>query len=577
LAERKGGIAEDLGTPGLDVPRWAPGAILGVAAGVYVAIGIFTIGFARTWSDEVTYVAKSWWYVRGLVAPYSAADATWYMPLYFYQLGLIELIFGPSLEVARAASLVLGGLSAVFLFAVVKRLTGNALAASLAVLLYLATPATAYYFATATPFAAVSCVLLLTIWLLMEAQQRPSALKSFIVGVLLAVLFFYRQNMVAAIVVLAPMHVLLTKARRARHAILLLAGGACVCAIVALLFPSKLWLYAIRLPLLTGVLRSLGLLGGNVATILDDTETPLSLGFAPEALLWRDIVGTFLLPYLGTTLLALAMLGLGKRSGPWRVLFPALFVFLTAAHYVGSVGYCRNCIVAYTNYYVGVGAACAGFATALLWRRKMQPWALALVGFALVLNVAAPAVIPKDSALHLFPAAMLRQERTPREAEDMARFAQVIAAATPADKPILVIHDLPSLTYAVFRAGRIVQTQSLNIWQSYRDLRTGLSGAERVRVTAALEQESLWSEDSLARWIERDADVIVYQEAVPAGATQEALARYFDLKARADYRGWKVAIYVRKATAAGEGAVDGHALVCELSFVRPGMVPCRPD
>jgi len=556
------------------VSRRAPGAILGAAAGVYLAIGVFTIVFGRTWSDEVTYVAKSWWYVRGLVAPYSDADATWYMPLYFYQLGLIQLIFGKGLTIARAASLVLGGCSGALLFAIVRRLTGNPLAAALATLLYLATPATAYYFATATPFASVSCLLLLACWLLVDAHERPASHKSFLFGVALAALFFYRQNMIAAIAVLAPAHVLLMRTRRMRHASLMTAGAFCVCVSLALLFPAKLWLYAIRLPLVTGILRGLGLLGGNTAIILDNTQTPLSLDFAPDALLLRDIAGTFLLPYLGTVMLVLVSLLVLKGRERWWLLFPAVFVFLTIVHYAGSAGYCRNCIVAYTNYYVGIGALSAGLLAALVWRTRGAPAAVLVIAFALVLNVAASATIPAGSPMRLFPAEMLRQDRAPREAEDMARFAQVIAAVTPPEKPILVLHNLPSLTYAAFSAGRLVQTQSLNIWQSYRDLRPGLGGSERAAVTRALEAESLWSEDSLARWIAHDADVIVYQEAVPAGATQQALDRYFDLKARADYRGWNVGIYIRKSDIQNAGPVDGHALVCELAFLRPGMPPC---
>src|SRR5688572_11519180 len=82
----------------------------------YVGMTTYAVINGRTWIDEVSYVIKSWWYVTGQVQPYSDQDATWYMPLYFYQLGLAQKLFGQSHEVGRTMSAGLGALSAVLVF-----------------------------------------------------------------------------------------------------------------------------------------------------------------------------------------------------------------------------------------------------------------------------------------------------------------------------------------------------------------------------------------------------------------------------------------------------------------------------
>ena len=151
--------------PSALAPRPSSSAIiiLAAAAVFYAGFGTYAVTQDRTWSDEVTYIAKSWWYVKGLVAPYSDTDATWYMPLYFYQLGLTQAAFGYGLIAGRAASLVMGGLSGVLLFACCRRLTLNPTVAAMTVLLYLANPTTAYYFATATPLSSVALLFMTAI------------------------------------------------------------------------------------------------------------------------------------------------------------------------------------------------------------------------------------------------------------------------------------------------------------------------------------------------------------------------------------------------------------------------------
>ena len=573
------------GGPAASAVPWPARIILGAAALFYAGFGIYAVVQGRTWSDEVTYIAKSWWYVKGLVAPYSDADATWYMPLYFYQLGLTQAVFGYGLIVGRAASLVMGGVSGGVLFACCRKLTKNPIAAALAVLLYLANPTTAYYFATATPLSSVALLFMAAIWLLLVGRERPSVGVSLLLGMVFALLYFYRQNMILAVAVLAPAYLAVVGRRRLLHAGLLAASSTAVSAAILAMFPVKLVDYALRLPGLTPILRKMALLPASFDLILAATVTPLSLAFEPGRISWQDPFNAFLLPYLGTFAAAAALLFMGRRRDPVWLLFPALFLFLAATHYLGSVGYCATCILTYTNYFVGAGALAGGLTFAVLWQRFEQAGrqpldgVLRLCSLAVLLNVFAPAaVISSDPAmaegLRSFPAPMLRQTRPIREGAEMESFARTVDETLPRSKPVLVLHNLPSITYTVASSGRVLPPQNLNLWQSYREVRAGLAPADHLAAVRALEAESLWSDDTLARWIASGYDAVVYQETQgpPRPVLEAELDRYFDMVKRADYRGWKIRFYVRRESA-DETAdpIKARAMVCELEFVRRGF------
>jgi hypothetical protein len=132
------------------------------------------------------------------------------------------------------------------------------------------------------------------------------------------------------------------------------------------------------------------------------------------------------------------------------------------------------------------------------------------------------------------------------------RLVPIVARAMPRSGTVLVFDDQPALAYAVFHAGRITPVQSLNMRQSYRRLRDGLSADERARAVATLERESLWTDDSLVRWLEDPhVSVVMHQSsAVPLlPASVALLHENFRLAGHIVVLGRDVAIYQRKAPA----------------------------
>src|SRR2546423_7940731 len=69
---------------------------------------------------------------------------------------------------------------------------------------------------------------------------------------------------------------------------------------------------------------------------------------------------------------------------------------------------------------------------------------------------------------------------------------------------------LPAMPYAVFLADHAMPPQSVDLAGTHRVINARLPAARREAVQAAIEDESLWSDDTLRRWIDRDYDVILY-------------------------------------------------------------------
>lgn len=533
--------------------RLGTAAILIAAYALYAAMCAYGVIYGRTWIDEITYVVKSWWYVTGAEKPYSDADATWYMPLYFYQLGWAQAAFGQGHIAGRVMSAIMGAGAGGLVFLICRRLALAAPVAALGCALFLLGPTTAYYFTTATPIATVAALLLLAIYLIQRAPEAPPAL-SFGLGMLFAVLYFYRQNMILALVVLAPLYLWQVKHRRLMHAGLLALGLVLVTAPILALFPAKLALYAIRLPLITPLLHRAGLLPDTLRLIQDATESRYSLSLDLARLSWRDPVNAFLLPFLGTNLLALAVFAL-YRSERFLMLVPAFYFFLAATHYLGSAGYCPACILTYTSYFVGIGAVAAALAVDALWRRSrglLAPAALAVAALSLNASGTGLAVNDASGAPSLwknFPLPLVSKNSGLPDLEVTERLARIVTIAAPDAKRILVLDDQPQLAYAVARTGRTLPVQGFNLRQSYRRLRADLPAPERAEAIRILEAESLWTDATLVSWLGDPAVGAVMLQPNAVELPPEARLRLeetFRLSANVVVLGRTVGIYLRR-------------------------------
>jgi len=538
-------------------PNVLPTAVLLVGAALVYGVIAFQVLFnGRTSAEEVAYLIKSWWYATGLVAPYTATDATAQMPFYFYQLGFLQQLEGMGHVPARLTSIGLGVINAALLFVICRRLTANTLAAAAAVFIFLATPASVFFFATATPTAMVSALHLAAIWLIVASLGRQRPLATVAMGLVCVALYFYRQSMLLGIVVLAPLYIAAIGRKRALHAGILTATMALATTAILFSFPDKLSDYALRLPVISPLLESAGLLAPNFTLIDRGTLGTMTMGPAFERAAPLDILDGFILPYSGTLVLALTLFGVAGAG--LRVLWiaPLYFLWLAASHYLASLGYCGRCIVSYAPYFSAIGALASALALAMIAHRARQnmvpaaPCVLIGAVLAVAMNAFAPNLAVRAEARG-FPIPMMAQA-TP-ELKDIEAMARWVSANATAREPILVLHSmgtqaLPSLPYAVFLSGHLLPPQSIDPAASRRVINPKLSGPARESVQAAIEEESLWSDATLARWIDRDYDVIVFQQdrSIDQRAQLAAITERFNLAASTVYRGATVNLYKRK-------------------------------
>lgn len=532
--------------------------VLFVTAVLFVSFSVFTMLRGITWPDEVTYLVKSYWYINGIVEPYSDTDATWYMPLFLYQLGLVQDLFGQGHLVGRTMSWVFGMASAVVLFFCVTRLTQrssvqSALPAALAVMVYLCTPTTAYFFSTATPYATVAFLHALTILFVIASSNEDSLWRSIALGVMFAILYFYRQNMILCAGFLFSFYLLEQPRRRLAHGLCMCAGAAVLAAPLLLAFPDKLFFYALRLPVLTPFLVDLGWLSEELRLIQTSTLSEFSLALSLEKVTLFNIWNSFLMPFAGTVCGSVLAIILIPRHHRRLSVWPAYFFSLAALHYLGSVGYLSGAILAYTNYFVVAGALSCGLAIAFFQNVLPVRWrkvgAVAVAVSLVIVTVAAGPGYNKYSGQPVaYPWSSLRFAGDASDLEKVAQYRTFLEGVLPQPARVLLIHDNDALAYAVARAGHAVPPQVLNPLTHYRQPVPGLTHAEREKLMVALEAESLWSDEIMHRWIERDYGVVIKEEGgtYVQNDTMRRLDQMFEVLAQTDLFDTRVIVHRRR-------------------------------
>jgi hypothetical protein len=526
--------------PTIGLATWLPVAFVALAAAAaYAAVASNALVNARLEADEVGWLIKAWWYISGAIAPYSSVDSAPTLPLFPFGLGAIQTLIGLDVTAARSAMIVVGVANAVVLFLLCRKLTGNVLTSTAAVLIFVGSPSTSFSFSTTSPIGIASLLHLGAIWLLVLSVGRPALWRSLLLGAIFGALLLLSGEM--AIPILALFVVFMAavgKARWVQGAIVVAVVAVIVGACVALL-PDQFTAVLLNQPAPAFVR---GLIGMGAPVSLD----ALRIG--------QDLYEGVLLPYGGTLLLCVLLIAL-TWQGP-RVLWVVPIYTLIAL--LGLIVFrapgCEACAATAPSQISAVAALAAAMTLAFLARVARQnklastPLVIGAAFTALALNTFAPLMATRE-ALHSFPAAMLMQSRAGAEQDDVAALMRFVGQNVPTgSEPILLVHRLPALPYAVHMAGRRFPAVSLNPIASLRAAPAAATGARREAALAAIERGGNWTGETLRRWVERDYELIIWQEGAlnVDAATADLLAANFDAAATTDYRGAKLTLYKRK-------------------------------
>lgn len=108
--------------------------------------------------------------------------------------------------------------------------------------------------------------------------------------------------------------------------------------------------------MISPLLEKAGLLAPNFVLIDHGSTGLVSMAPAFGRFSAAELFDTFVFPYAGTIILALALFKLAGE--PLKILWvaPLIFLGLAAAHYLAGLGYCQGCMTTYTPYFAAFGA-----------------------------------------------------------------------------------------------------------------------------------------------------------------------------------------------------------------------------
>ncbi len=527
-------------TPGL-----VPAIILLLAGvGAYAAVASNAVMNGSLNFEEVGFIIKSWWYITGALQPFGNGDTATILPGFPYLFGALQKTIGLSIVNARIAMVVLGVINGGLLFYLCRKLTANTLSSAAATFVYLGTPALSYSFSTATPNAFVALVFLLGVWLLLLSLGRSKPLFTALMGVVLAVLCLTVSSMWVAALLLALLLIAAVGRARLLHAAILIATTTSLIAGAVYTLPEPFTAHLLHQPPAVLVMQLMG------------TPVPGAPVLAEMSMirLAQDAIDGVLFPYSGIIFMCVLMFGL-TLSGPHILWVAPYYLALTLISIVvmRAPG-CETCATTTSTQVIALGGIATAIALAFLnrWRRQNQgarsPLVISVATIALALNCFAPALAMQDS-MRFFPVEMFKQPRPAAELQDVTALMRVIGEHVPGNEPVLLLHKLPGLPYAVHMAGRRFPAVSINPMAELRSIPGNLSGTQREATLAMLERNGNWSSETLRRWIERDYDVIIMQEGLLAldEATSTVLNTSFEIATIADFRGAKLTIYKRKS------------------------------
>lgn len=347
------------------------GVIVLVAVVVaWLVLSIFAVTRQGTWADEAIYIIKSWRYVSGAVKPCSAADATLYLPLQFYWLGVWQWIAGHDIVTTRVLSLLVTAANIALLSAFLRRLGCSVWPIALAVIVYALTEDSVFYFNGASPYTYAVCLQLIALHLMLAMDGRASYPLAIGLGVVLTMAYFLRINLVSFIAL--SLAIAWARAGRDRWRVYVVTAAIFLVSwgILAWLLGTRFIHISLWVPLVTDFLVHAGILpelfpnAARFSSQIQIEQQPtlralLEYAFGWE--MWRDwMLGHHMLPMAAVVLAALVAMVPQIVNRGWMLLFVAAYCGMLVFHHLGAQTYCPICIQAYANYFDYLGALACG-------------------------------------------------------------------------------------------------------------------------------------------------------------------------------------------------------------------------
>jgi hypothetical protein len=486
---------------------------------VCVLFAVCQLGFNAltldTWMDEGKYLMKGYWYLTGQVPPYSTIDPTFYMPLPFYSVGAMQWLFGIGYLPGRALAILFAIACLVLVYLTGARVGHSRLAGAGAAVLVAGYPVTLTYFATATPYAMVSCLSLALILVLLAVRARRIAWA--VSGIILWALLFTRPNMLPIAMIPAGWALLIEPRRKVECLAIAFLTFLAASLATVWIFGHGLLEVVLDVPGLSQIATLLGAPPAPISKILPLTVSPLD-----PVLSLREVPTYFYLyffrPYVAVSAIALAVIAL-RIFSVWREpaerqvkpidLILAYFWITAVLHYLLSLSYCVDCIIPYTNYFLPVGAlgVAALFGEISRLTHNSRPMFAAFIGVCVIALV-----------MHASPSfPTLLRPKTDKLRTAATELAAQLRPNLSGTGRVLVLSDRVDAAQAVWLAGGVIEARSLYLPTNFREPKPGVTPAEREKVDAITWEAGFWNEDTMRRALDRDYRTLLVERRASYG------------------------------------------------------------
>jgi hypothetical protein len=506
------GLKRDASLQGI---RWDIATLVAVAA-VWLVWTAFAVTTQGTWLDETNYIVRAWWYVSGLESPYGATDATRYVPLHFLALGFWQSLFGHDVVTSRLWSVFLTGISICLLATLIRRLRGTWWAAAFAILIFVLSEESTFYFSSATPYALVVFLQLCALNVVINIERGRIWLRAIVLGVLLTALYLTRPEMMPFIALI--LGTILVRLGRSALSPIATIGVIFLSTYGALAhhWGRKFIFVSLYFPAMTEVLIKSGVLPELFPNAVRFSQTayydqPASLHAMIESAfrleIVRDWVAWHHLPQVAAAVFAVATLVVfGIVRLKW-------LSFFTTAYWLGLLYYlvagqlqCSICVQAYLNYVDYLAAISGGLALQAILDRTVRSRArLLTAAFASVILVVVAQSFLIGGRLKL-PSAFHQNASLPKQVDLLAaRIRDNIRA----DVPIAIVGADNRLLLALTAGDVKFSAWSIVMPFNYRRIAAGLAPDEIERTRQEIEALTDWTDLTADRWLSNDYQRIV--------------------------------------------------------------------
>ena len=485
--------------------------LVALALLLWISQAAFMMERVDTWLDEGMYLIKSANYAFGRIEPYSIDDPTSYPPLYFLLLGTAQRIFGEGHLTGRLLSVLLSLSSIILLYLAALRCLRDKFAAGIATLVFSLNPMAIAYMSTATPYAFVTLLTLVSFLFITRSEIAPLWARAPIMGTLAASLILTRINLIVALPLFASLYLILQR-EKFRVALAVLAGamivGLGLIVISIGYFGSGLAETLAFIPGLVRILWRWTDVGSQMRDVMSLTGSPID--FDLDWGVVRQVLDRYFFR-LYPTILAPALLGTAlvivSRDRLSLTSFCAFYVVsMTLIHLIGSQSYCTPCLMAYTNYFLAFAAIPAAFflnAIAIL-----LPQNVTIAVFVVSAALGTYFSIQKQNIGRLLPSAW----DDPLKIE--ARLAASIKGLLPEGR-ILALSGSYQTFQAIWLAGGMIEPYSISFLPNIREPHAELPPPTRARAEEALSLRGFRSSEGIIRDLRRPMPAVVVQERPP--------------------------------------------------------------